>query len=418
MRRQLFVLSLLGLCVSPAHALIRRIDVADSQYQALAANIPLAWIQYSTTANPVSGALIGDKFILSAAHTQTTGTHTIKLAGETYTIVAWVRHPSYSGSNILGGFDFSVARLDRRVLNIAPLPVRSAAVPSQTPIKIFGMGVTGLGNGTGYVYPWSPIPASWPLRGATNLVDVDTTLPNIFMTDFDKPDGTTNSLSTLGSSAQSTSTEGQLIWGDSGGPVTMNVSGQEQIVAVNSALSNYNGNSSTGDFGDLSIFARVSTAYSWIMSNAWEAGRVAGKINLADFIGSPMLRTATIELRNVGSTTAIETFTVPLAVDSSFSFVTPRRGATDIKFTIPGFCSRVLSNVMISDTAPGNLNVLLPNGDPDQSQEVDASDIDLVISNFGSLTTSATSGDLNGSGEVDASDIDVCIGNFGQTGQP
>ena len=131
-----------------------------------------------------------------------------------------------------------------------------------------------------------------------------------------------------------------------------------------------------------------------------------------------MLRTATIELRNVGSTTTAESFTVPLSVDSRFSFVTARRGATDIKFTIPGFCSRVLTNVSITDTAPGNLLVLLPNGDPDQSQEVDASDIDLVIANFGAITTAATLGDLDGSGEVDAVDIDVCIANFGATGQP
>lgn len=417
--RRLFVLSLAGLAASQANALIRRVDVPDVQYQALANGIPLAWIQYSTTANPVSGALIGDKFILSAAHTQNgTPGHIVKLAGETYTIVAWVRNPTYSGSNLLNGYDFSVARLDRRVLNIKPLTVRSLPVANQSSIKSFGMGVAGTGTGTGYTFPWSPIPATWPLRGMTNIVDFDSTLPNVMLTDFDNPTGTSNSLAALGSNPNPTAQEGNLIWGDSGGPVTLNVGGEEQIVGVNSGIINQNGNGFTGDYGDLSIFSRTSVAYNWIMSNAWEAGRVAGKITLGDFTANPMLRTATIELRNVGSTATVESFTVPLAIDSSFSFVTARRGATDIKFTIPGFCSRVLTNVSITDTAPGNLLVLLPNGDPDQSQEVDATDIDLVIANFGATTTAATLGDLDGSGEVDAVDIDVCIANFGATGQP
>ncbi|MBL8061006.1 MAG: hypothetical protein JNK63_09865 [Chthonomonas sp.] len=60
------------------------------------------------------------------------------------------------------------------------------------------------------------------------------------------------------------------------------------------------------------------------------------------------------------------------------------------------------------------VNVTLISGDVDGSGEIDAADIDMVISQFGS--TSSTPCDADGSAEVDAADIDLLIANFGQTG--
>lgn len=60
-------------------------------------------------------------------------------------------------------------------------------------------------------------------------------------------------------------------------------------------------------------------------------------------------------------------------------------------------------------------NFVLPNGDADQSGEVDAIDIDVVIANFGGTTNGPTVfPDIDLSGEVDAIDIDLTIANFGQ----
>ncbi|MBL8060664.1 MAG: hypothetical protein JNK63_08135 [Chthonomonas sp.] len=59
------------------------------------------------------------------------------------------------------------------------------------------------------------------------------------------------------------------------------------------------------------------------------------------------------------------------------------------------------------------IEVYLPlTGDVDNSGEVDAADIDYVISQFGSADPAA---DCDGSGEVDAADIDIVIANFGRT---
>lgn len=72
------------------------------------------------------------------------------------------------------------------------------------------------------------------------------------------------------------------------------------------------------------------------------------------------------------------------------------------------------SNAVAGAASLSNVNFNLFNGDADESGEVDATDIDLVIANFGSIGVSPTDGDLDGSGEVDATDIDVAIANFGQ----
>ncbi len=62
------------------------------------------------------------------------------------------------------------------------------------------------------------------------------------------------------------------------------------------------------------------------------------------------------------------------------------------------------------------LTFSLPNGDSDESGEVDAADIDMVIYNFGDVLGDpgyVANADLDESGEVDAADIDVAIANFG-----
>ncbi|MCC7102073.1 MAG: hypothetical protein IT206_03240 [Fimbriimonadaceae bacterium] len=70
---------------------------------------------------------------------------------------------------------------------------------------------------------------------------------------------------------------------------------------------------------------------------------------------------------------------------------------------------KVLLTLTGSNQTLGNTTMV--NGDPDDSGEVDAADIDLVIADFGSFAVGATDADV--SGEVDAADIDIVIANFG-----
>ncbi len=73
-------------------------------------------------------------------------------------------------------------------------------------------------------------------------------------------------------------------------------------------------------------------------------------------------------------------------------------------------------NVSNPGTDVSGVEIAFRNGDVDNSGEVDAADIDLVIASFGSVDTDpnyAANSDVDGSGEVDAADIDTVIASFG-----
>ena len=398
---------------------MRRHDVPDSQYIAAANGFPVAWIRYQNfTDFTVSGVLISDRYILSAAHTVRSGTHNVTVGSQTANIESWVAHPTWTANTgnpdqFFLGYDLSIARLDRRITQVAPLPFHTSTVPVGTAITVVGMGTTGVGQGgPGYQFPWNPIPSMWAPRAKTNIVDVDPAYGTIFLTDFDSPAGNSNSLSFLSSASAATALEGNLIWGDSGGVATAVFSGQRRIVGVNSSLGQVTDNGTVGDYGDISIFSRTSVANGWINANSWQAGRVDGRVSLQGFTGSPTQRTVTIQVRATGSTVSQETYTVPLAADGGFSFVTPQRGLRDLRFSIPGYQARVLRNVNITTTGPKGLSPFLPGGDVNADGEVDLTDIDVIIGNYLLATTDATLGDLNGDGEVDLTDLDLAIGNY------
>ena len=86
----------------------------------------------------------------------------------------------------------------------------------------------------------------------------------------------------------------------------------------------------------------------------------------------------------------------------------------NLVFTGPGFITRKLNGVNLSWSTA--VNVSLPNGDANQSGEVDAADIDDVVARFGMLTGGpnySITADCDGSGEIDAADIDIVIAEFG-----
>jgi hypothetical protein len=85
-------------------------------------------------------------------------------------------------------------------------------------------------------------------------------------------------------------------------------------------------------------------------------------------------------------------------------------GAAQLVLDGSSFLKRVVSiNLTGSNQAIGNAT--MQNGDVDNSGEVDAADIDQVISAFGNMGDNVE--DVDVSDEVDAADIDIVIANFG-----
>lgn len=129
---------------------------------------------------------------------------------------------------------------------------------------------------------------------------------------------------------------------------------------------------------------------------------------------------AVVQFMTPGSTTVVYQAWATRANDGSY--VLPQATPAGIYDLVcdPGlsFLKRKVANVNNSGSDLSGINFTFQNGDVDNSGEVDAIDIDLVIAGFGAVPTDAgfnPSADVDGSAEVDAIDIDIVISNFGGT---
>ncbi len=147
------------------------------------------------------------------------------------------------------------------------------------------------------------------------------------------------------------------------------------------------------------------------------AQNISGVLNLNDTV-SPfaverlMSYTVRQGTTTVGSGTILAAHaSTPFTIEADASII----GAVTISWD-GGSCVRqtVAANLNGISTVMGAVSVT--NGDVDNSGEVDAGDIDLVISQFGQSYPGGLGNgftDVDCSGEVDAGDIDIVIVNFG-----
>lgn len=113
-----------------------------------------------------------------------------------------------------------------------------------------------------------------------------------------------------------------------------------------------------------------------------------------------------------GTTTLDTSYVTVSNATASFEYdqSTLSSGPLTLTFYGSSFLKRKVNFTLSgSDVSLGT--IAMTNGDPDQSGEVDAVDIDLVIAAFGD--TASDDNDVDVSGEVDAVDIDIVIANFG-----
>lgn len=134
---------------------------------------------------------------------------------------------------------------------------------------------------------------------------------------------------------------------------------------------------------------------------------LSGTIQLNDWVGTGPVP---ITLKLWRGPLLMATYETDRNPSMEFSVMVSHTGSYDLTVEAAHFLRQRIPITLT--TAPATVNVSLINGDADSSGEVDASDIDLVIAQFGSADPMA---DLDGSQEVDATDIDVAIANFGAT---
>jgi len=145
--------------------------------------------------------------------------------------------------------------------------------------------------------------------------------------------------------------------------------------------------------------------------------RVSGRVDLQDFSGDPSTISVTIEIRNPGSTSPLETHLVSLDGGSQYSFNTTRHGTFDVSAKASHWLRHTRSSIAIT----GNVTVSfsLVNGDVDGDNEVTLFDFGQLVAAFGSMPGDShwnPNADLDGDEEVTLFDFGILVRNFGAIG--
>jgi plastocyanin len=146
---------------------------------------------------------------------------------------------------------------------------------------------------------------------------------------------------------------------------------------------------------------------------------VTGTITLQNFSGA--MPAVTIEVRNPGSTTALNTYNVTPASDGTFTFPAPSTGTYDIAFKASHWLRKVVANVAVTSNGASGLTPSLKNGDVNGDNVISLGDFTQLRTAFGSTSTDPNwnpNADLNGDGAVSLSDFTILRANFGQAGDP
>ncbi|HTQ11322.1 MAG TPA: dockerin type I domain-containing protein [Fimbriimonadaceae bacterium] len=150
---------------------------------------------------------------------------------------------------------------------------------------------------------------------------------------------------------------------------------------------------------------------------------VSGHIDLQDYVASAVAGTqVTVEIRNAGSTTPIDSQVVTLDASGNFSFnahVIIPPADYDISAKGSHWLRRTLTNLPLGITGFAGLSFSLINGDINGDNHVTLGDFGKLKLAYGSVPGAPSwnpNADLNGNGSVGLSDFGILKKNFGQDG--
>jgi secreted trypsin-like serine protease len=263
------------LLTQSAWGIVRRDDVADSQYTGLANQPQFAAVGKVFGAGAGSGTVIANGWwVLTAAHVVAgapLSSISFQIGASTYTAQRVFIHPSYPGSSAFPTADIALIELNAPVAGVTPAQIYTGTNEIGKQGHSVGYGLTGTGT-TGFINN-----TYGTKRAMRNIIDLiifpnGTISPNgtILLSDFDSPAGTNNSLGRWGSSATPLDLEGMGAPGDSGGPVFILEGGVWYIAGVHSFIGDLGPPAGNGQvdarYGDILGSTRVSSYAGWINS--------------------------------------------------------------------------------------------------------------------------------------------------------
>lgn len=266
-----------------------RADVSDDQYRQLAqAEIYdavglVTWFQVDG-GYTASSVLVSPEWLLTAAHvvegTDRKGAGiqnmAVTLNGVRHAADQWIVNPGWDTAtgSLSQGVDIGLIHLATPVYDIASAALYTGSSERTQLGTIVGYGTTGTGiTGADEL-------SAGTLRAGQNVIDVvqresrrGTPLLSI---DFDNPSQTSDSR--FGNRTP-VALEYLPAPGDSGGPIYIDVDGQQQVAGIVSYVSSSD-QSTNSDYGDMASFTRVSAYISWIDSVVGLIdGRISGDMN-------------------------------------------------------------------------------------------------------------------------------------------
>lgn len=148
---------------------------------------------------------------------------------------------------------------------------------------------------------------------------------------------------------------------------------------------------------------------------------VTGVVGLEGWGASPLGTPVTLVLRAPGQTAPLETHSVTLATDGSFSFTTTRSGAHDLAAKGTKWLRSVRSSVNLVGATVSGQNFTLRAGDIDDSNGVDLDDFLILAAAYETSSGDPSyngAADLTGDQRVDLDDFLLLAANYEVVGTP
>lgn len=400
-----------GLLSASSHALVRHDAVPDVEMIQQAALFPSVG-KLQGTYGTRSATLINDRWIITAAHNTPTAGQIVDfiVGGQTYRTIYWEKHPAFNISEITKGYDFAVAMLDRRVLNVVPTSIYDGADVVGSTAFIVGFGANGLASvGAGSIDGLK--------RAGTNIVERLPEYPNVFFTDLDSGQDVHNTLLSIGSIPNPSALEAGIAVGDSGGALMKMEDGIMRLVGIASFNGRIDGGGSGTTYGSVSGFSDVQIARSWVQAAARESGRIEGRVDLEGWTDSPLGMIVTIEVRPWQSSAVLQTVQARLDLTGRYSFVCEARGDLDIAVQGRTWLRQV--KYAYVPTTGARVDFQLRNGDCDGDNVVTTFDYQVLSEAFDAVYGDArynVRADLDGDGYVTVFDYAILSNNFDLSG--